>query len=73
MVRDPHSTLSSSKNTYLNDYIEAGCDIIGLHRNSFTNKTELEIAMQYVLDKGLEVGLIIEVEEEFDEHENTNR
>jgi ribulose-phosphate 3-epimerase len=65
MVENPHFS-HYGRLSPIKQYINAGCEAIAIHRNSFTKQKYLLSALELIKNCGARPGLIIEITESFD-------
>ena len=65
MVESPHHKTSNGK-SYIQNYAEAGCDKIAIHRRAFESVEEMEIAISQIRECKSEPGFIIETSDSID-------
>jgi ribulose-phosphate 3-epimerase len=66
MASNPHYKVNNNS-SYIELYIKSGADRIAVHRNSFNDKANLDIAINQIKALGVEAGIIVETVELIDE------
>jgi ribulose-phosphate 3-epimerase len=67
MVEEPHlNKAPNSSLDYINCYVNAGCDRIGVHLRSFASRQSCEDCLMKIVGNGKEPGIVIETTEPFD-------
>ena len=66
MVKDPHLNSPDGYNVnYLEAYIQAGSDTIGIHIKAFSDMHQVKAAMDIIQKNERSIGLVIEISEDF--------
>ena len=66
MVESPHR-LKTNRKSYIEEYIQAGCDKIALHERSFEDKSQLVSGINMIKKYNAQPGIIIETYRSIDE------
>ena len=65
MVNNPHKTLFLDTD-YISHYASLGADFIGVHRRTFENIEDMEIAIKKIISLKRKPGIFLEINEDFD-------
>ena len=63
MTLNPHQ----GQDSYIKRYARLGADRIGIHRKSIQNKSEINLALDQIVENGSQPGIFIEVDEIIDD------
>lgn len=59
MVKNPHLNINGEP-SYIDAYVQAGCNAIAVHENAFDNYYEFEIAINTIRKLGARPGIVVE-------------